>query len=41
MATWSDIEGIVSTELSNAFYGNATLDKALQAANKHSAEFFK
>ena len=41
MSTWSDIEGIVSTELTNAFYGNATLDDALQAANEHSAEFFK
>lgn len=41
MATWSDIEGIVNTELANAFYGNASLDDALQAANERSAEFFK
>ena len=41
MATWSDIEGIVNTELKNAFYGTATLDEALQAANDHSAEFFQ
>lgn len=41
MATWSDIEGIVNTELKNAFYGNASLDEALQAANEHSAEFFQ
>jgi len=41
LATWSDIEGIVSTELKNAFYGTATLDEALQAAQEHSAEFFK
>lgn len=40
MATWSDIEGIVSTELQNAFYGRVTLDDALQAAKEHSAEFF-
>lgn len=41
MATWSDIEGIVNTELKNAFYGTATLAEALQAANEHSAEFFQ
>ncbi|MBX3013744.1 MAG: sugar ABC transporter substrate-binding protein [Caldilineaceae bacterium] len=40
MATWSDIESIVNTELNNAFYGRATVDEALQAANDHSAEFF-
>lgn len=40
MATWSDIEGIVSTELKNAFYGTVTLDEALQAAKERSAEFF-
>lgn len=40
MATWSDIEGIVSTELKNAFYGMATLEDALQAAKERSAEFF-
>ena len=40
MATWSDIEGIVSTELKNAFYGTTTLDEALQAAKERSAEFF-
>lgn len=41
IATWSDIEGIVNTELKNAFYGNASLDEALQAANEHSTEFFQ
>lgn len=41
LATWSDIEGIVSTELKNAFYGTTTLDAALEAAKDHSAEFFK
>jgi len=41
MATWNDIEGIVNTEVQNAFNGRVTLDEALQAANEHSAEFFK
>lgn len=41
MATWNDIEGVVNTEVQNAFYGTASLDQALQAANEHSAEFFK
>ena len=41
MAAWSDIEGIVNTELQNAYYGTATLDEALQAANTRSAEFFR
>lgn len=41
MATWNDIEGILNTELANAFYGHVTLEEAIQAANEHSAEFFK
>ena len=41
MPAWSDIEGIVNTELQNAYYGAATLDEALQAANTRSAEFFR
>lgn len=41
LATWSDIEGIVNTELKNAFYGATTLDEALQAAKGRSAEFFQ
>ncbi|MEZ4708707.1 MAG: sugar ABC transporter substrate-binding protein [Caldilineaceae bacterium] len=40
MKGWSDIEGIVNTELQNAFYGRATLDEAIQAATRRSAEFF-
>jgi multiple sugar transport system substrate-binding protein len=40
MPAWSDIEGIVNTELQNAYYGTATLDEALQTANTRSAEFF-
>lgn len=41
MATWSDIEGIVNTEIQNAYYGNVTLDEAIQSATEQSAEFFK
>lgn len=41
MAAWSDIEGILNTELQNAFYGAAALDDALRAADQRSAEFFE
>lgn len=41
MVNWSDIEGILTTEIQNAFYGNVTLDQAIQAANQQSAEFFR
>lgn len=40
LATWSDLEGIVSNAIESAYYGNATLDDAIQAANEQSAEFF-
>ena len=40
MATWSDIEGIVSKHIENAFYGIETVDEAIEAANEQSAEFF-
>lgn len=41
MATWTDVEGIVNTELQNAYNGNISLAEAIQAANEQSAEFFK
>ena len=41
MVTWSDIEGILGTELQSAFTGAITLDEAIQAANEYSAEFFQ
>lgn len=41
MATWGDIESIVSTELQSAFYGDTTLDEAIDAAERRSAEFFR
>jgi len=40
MTTWSDVEGVVNTELQAAFNGTQTLDEAIQAANDRSAEFF-
>ena len=40
MATWSDIENIVGTELQSAFYGVTSLDAAIEAAERRSAEFF-
>lgn len=40
MKGWSDIEGIVNTELQNGFYGRATLDEAIESATQRSAEFF-
>jgi multiple sugar transport system substrate-binding protein len=41
MTTWSDIEGILNNEIASAFYGNVTLDQAIQAANEQSAEFLR
>jgi multiple sugar transport system substrate-binding protein len=41
LATWSDIENIVSAELQSAFYGVTSLDEALDAAERRSAEFFR
>ncbi|MEZ4658428.1 MAG: sugar ABC transporter substrate-binding protein [Caldilineaceae bacterium] len=39
MKGWSDIEGIVNTELQNAFYGRTPLEEAIQSAKQRSAEF--
>ncbi|MBI1295013.1 extracellular solute-binding protein [bacterium] len=40
MSTWSDIEGILNTEITNAFTGASTVDGAINAAERNSAEFF-
>jgi multiple sugar transport system substrate-binding protein len=40
LENWSDVEGIVSNAINSAYYGNATLDEAIQKANAQSAEFF-
>lgn len=40
MATWSDIENVVSAELQSAFDGVTSLDEAIEAAERRSAEFF-
>lgn len=41
LATWLDVEGAIDAELEQAFYGQVTLDEAIQAAEARSAEFFK
>ncbi len=41
LATWLDVEGAIDAELEQAFYGQVTLDAAIQAATERSAEFFK
>lgn len=41
MATWSDIEGVVDTELAQAFYGQISLDDAIRNAEARSSEFFR
>ena len=40
MSTWSDIEGILNTEIANAFTGASTVDGAIDAAERNSVEFF-
>ena len=40
MSTWSYIEGILNTEIENAFYGTTTVDEAIDDATRNSAEFF-
>lgn len=41
METWVDIEETVGEELARAFYGEATLDEALEAAHTRTREFFQ
>lgn len=41
LATWLDVEGAIDAELEQAFYGQITLDEAIQAATERSAEFFQ
>ena len=40
LATWLDVESAIDAELEQAFYGQITLDEAIQAATERSAEFF-
>jgi multiple sugar transport system substrate-binding protein len=40
METWVDIEDTVGAELERAFYGEATVDQAIKAANDRTREFF-
>ncbi|MEZ4834928.1 MAG: extracellular solute-binding protein [Caldilineaceae bacterium] len=39
LSTWSDIEGILNTEIENAFTGAKTVDEAIDAATRDSEEF--
>ncbi len=41
METWVDIESIVGEELERAFYGNAALEEAVQAAIDRTQIYFK
>jgi multiple sugar transport system substrate-binding protein len=41
METWVDIEDTVGAELERAFYGEATVDQAIAAANERTREFFR
>jgi multiple sugar transport system substrate-binding protein len=41
METWVDIEDTVGAELERAFYGEATVDQAIEAAGERTREFFK
>ena len=38
--SWVDIEDTVGKEIERAFYGEATADEAIEAANERTAEFF-
>lgn len=38
-ATWMDVESIVDSELERAYYGQATVDEAIQAAQTRAQEF--
>jgi multiple sugar transport system substrate-binding protein len=40
METWVDIEDAVGAELERAFYGEATVDQAIEAARDRTREFF-
>ncbi len=40
METWVDIEETAGSEIERAFYGEATLDQAIEAANTRTREFF-
>ncbi|HET9223194.1 MAG TPA: extracellular solute-binding protein, partial [Roseiflexaceae bacterium] len=40
METWVDIEDTVGKEIERAFYGEATVDEAIEAAYERTAEFF-
>jgi multiple sugar transport system substrate-binding protein len=40
MESWVDIEDTVGKEIERAFYGEATVDEAIEAANERTAEFF-
>lgn len=41
LATWSEVEAAVNAELSQAFYGQLSLDEALRAVEMRSAEFLR
>jgi multiple sugar transport system substrate-binding protein len=41
METWVDIEDALGEELERAFYGEATVDQALEAARSRTREFFR
>ncbi|MBI3733285.1 MAG: sugar ABC transporter substrate-binding protein [Chloroflexi bacterium] len=41
MTTWLDIEDILNKEIKRAFYGDATVEEAAQAAIKGTADSFK
>jgi len=41
LETWLDVEEAIDAELEQAFYGQITLDEALQAAAERSEEFFQ
>lgn len=41
LATWSDVEAAVNAELSQAFYGQLSLDEALRTVEMRSAEFLR
>jgi len=41
LATWSEVEAAVNAELTQAFYGQISLDEALRAAEMRSAEFLR
>lgn len=41
MTTWFDIESAIDAELGQAFYGQISLDEAIDAAERRSTEFFQ